>query len=79
MEEVNQLYNEGNKEDAAKALLKYYQNRKRIINPTINLDSITISKQEQEWADKALEHTFYVHDGYEPFNYGKSINWQSGR
>lgn len=76
LEEVNQLYNEGNKEDAAKALLKYYQNRKRIINPTINLDSITISKQEQEWADKALEHTFYVHDGYEPFNYGKSINWQ---
>lgn len=76
LEEVNRLYNEGNKEDAAKALLKYYQNRKSIINPTINLDSITISKQEQEWADEALKHTFYVHDGYRPFNYGKDINWQ---
>lgn len=76
LEEVNRLYNEGNKEDAAQALLKYYQNRKSIINPAINLDSITISKQEQEWADEALKHTFYVHDGYRPFNYGKDINWQ---
>ena len=76
LEEVNRLYHEGNEEDAAKALLKYYQNRKSIINPTINLDSISISKQEQEWADEALEHTFYVHDGYRPFNYGKDINWQ---
>lgn len=76
LEEVNRLYNEGNKEDAAQALLKYYQNRKSIINPAINLDSITISKQEQEWADEALKHTFYVHDGYQPYNYGKNIDWQ---
>lgn len=77
MEKVKDLYEQGKEEAAAQALLDYYRNRTGIVNPAIDLNHITVSKREQQWADEALEHTFYVHDGYQPaFNYGKDINWQ---
>lgn len=63
--------------EAARSLLSYYRNRDGIVNPALNLENLTISKREQQWADEALEHTFYAHDGYQPaFNYGKDINWR---
>ena len=38
---------------------------------------MTISKEEQQWADDGLKHTFFVHKGYQPsYNYGEDINWQ---
>ena len=62
---------------AAQALLDYYRQRTGIGHPDINLKNIKISKEEQKWADDALEHTFFVHKGYQPsYNYGKDINWQ---
>ena len=74
---VKDLYGQGNSEAAAQALLEYYRNRTGVVNPAIDLNHLTLSKREQQWADDALEHTFYVHDGYQPaFNYGKDINWQ---
>lgn len=77
LEKVKELYEQGKKEAAAQALLKYYRNRTGVVNPAIDLNNITINKREQQWADEALEHTFYVHDGYQPaFNYGKDINWK---
>lgn len=64
-------------EEAASALLDYYRHREAIIHPDLNLNNIYISKEEQKWADDALDHTFFVHKGYQPsFNYGKDINWQ---
>lgn len=76
LETVKRLHYEGKNEAAAQALLKYYHNRKNIVNPTIDLSHIDINEREQQWADEALEHKFYVHDGYQPsFNYGKDINW----
>lgn len=77
LEKVKAFYKEGAKEDAAQALLDYYRNRTGVVNPAIDLEHLTIGKREQQWADEALEHTFYVHDGYQPaFNYGKDIDWQ---
>ena len=77
LEKVKALHQEGKDEDAAKALLAYYRARTNIKTPDINLKHITISKEEQKWADDALQHTFFVHKGYQPsFNYGKDINWQ---
>lgn len=43
---------------AAQALLDYYRQRTGIGHPDINLKNIKISKEEQKWADDALEHTF---------------------
>ena len=61
---------------AAEALLTYYRQRTGIVNPMLCLQRLTVSKRERQWADDALEHTFYVHDGYQPsFNYGKDIDW----
>lgn len=74
---VKQYYNRGDNKAAAAALLDYYRHRTTVVNPDIDLDNVTVSEKEQRWADEALEHTFYVHDGYQPsFNYGKDIDWQ---
>lgn len=64
-------------ETAAQELLNYYRSRTGITHPDIDLKNLTISKEEQKWADDALEHTFFVHKGYQPsYNYGKDINWE---
>lgn len=62
---------------AARSLLDYYRHRDGIRHPDIDLNHLTISEEEQRWADDALEHTFFVHKGYQPsYNYGKDIDWQ---
>lgn len=77
LEKVKELHQAGNNEEAAKALLDYYRARTDVRTPDIDLNKIKISKQEQKWADDGLEHTFFVHKGYQPsFNYGEDINWQ---
>ena len=77
LEKVKALHEEGKDEDAAKALLDYYRARTNVKSPDIDLQNLKISKQEQKWADDGLEHTFFVHKGYQPsYNYGKDINWQ---
>ena len=77
LEKVKALHEEGKDEDATKALLDYYRARTNVKSPDIDLQNLKISKQEQKWADDGLEHTFFVHKGYQPsYNYGKDINWQ---
>lgn len=77
LEEAKGYYNEGKEDKAVQVLLQYYRSRKGIQNPAMDMSGITIGEREQKWADEALEHTFYVHDGYQPsFNYGKDINWR---
>ena len=77
LEKVKELHSQGKDADAASALLEYYRARKNVKAPEVNVDKITISKDEQKWADEALEHTFFAHKGYQPsFNYGQDIDWQ---
>ena len=77
LEQVKTLHAEGRDSAAAAALLEYYRGRD-IKTPEIqDINKVKISKKQQKWADEALEHTFYVHDGYQPsFNYGEDIDWQ---
>lgn len=77
LEQVKALHQQGNDQEAAQALLRYYQARTNVQIPDINLKDLRISKQEQKWADDGMEHTFFVHNGYQPsYNYGKDINWE---
>ena len=54
LEKVKALHQEGKDEDAAKALLDYYRARTNVKTPDINLNKVTISKEEQQWADDGL-------------------------
>lgn len=64
-------------EAASKALLQYYRLRHKVSSPYVDLKNTSLSKEEQRWADEALEHRFFVHVGYQPsYFYGKDINWQ---
>ena len=77
LKKVKDACNNGNMEDATRFLLEYYRVRKGVVNPAVDLKNISVSKTEQQWADDALEHTFFAHKGYLPaYNYGKDINWQ---
>lgn len=77
LEEVKKACDNQKWDVAAQALLDYYRNRTFVIHPDIDLNNVTISEEEQKWADDALKHTFFVHKGYQPsFNYGKDINWE---
>lgn len=77
LEVVKELYRKGKSTDAATALLDYYRNRTGIKHPDIDLNKVSLSKQEQQWADDGLKHIFFVHYGYQPsYFYGDDINWQ---
>lgn len=77
LEKVKALHQQGQDQEAAKALLAYYKSRTTVKTPDLNLKKLSISKEEQKWADDGLEHTFFVHKGYQPsYNYGKDINWE---
>lgn len=77
LEKVKTACSQQKWDEAAQELLNYYRSRTTITHPDIDLKNLTISKEEQKWADDALEHTFFVHKGYQPsYNYGKDINWE---
>ncbi len=77
LERVKSFHEKGQDKEAALALLEYFRQRTNVKSPDIDLEQLKIGKEEQKWADEALEHTFFVHKGYQPsFNYGKDIDWQ---
>ena len=78
MEDVKALHQQGNDLEAAQALLKYYRTRTGVRTIDVNDPTkVTISAEQQKWADEALEHTFFVHKGYQPsYNYGADIDWR---
>ncbi len=78
LEKVKQAHQNGDDETAAADLLEYYRGRKDICTPDIrNVKKVKINKEQQKWADDALQHTFFVHKGYQPsFNYGEDIDWR---
>lgn len=79
LETVKALHSQGDDAAAAAALLAYYRERtcvKAPEFPNLATKKVHISKTQQQWADEALNHQFYVHDGYQPsYNYGEDIDW----
>ena len=72
LEKVKTACDAGDTLRAAEELLAYYRSRTGVSTPDLDLEHLSLSERERGWADDALEHTFYVHDGYQPpFNYGK--------
>ena len=66
LEQVKRAYYEDKLETAANELLKYYRKRTHVVNPFLDLANVTITPIEQGWADDAMQHTFFVHKGYQP-------------
>jgi len=81
LEKVAQLYQAGQYDDAAKALLSYYRNRKTVKHPDFNVGDEArfrgkdIGKANQLKADNALLHKFQPQKGYGYYDYGTDINW----
>lgn len=73
LEKVKEHYEAKNYYYAAHELLKYYRNRSDINNPNVNLINPTISTFDQNVADQALEHRFYVRNFKEKEENGKEI------
>lgn len=77
LEKVEACCAAGDYDAAASALLDYYRSRKGIATPEIPSPSkVSISASQQKMADDALEHRFFVTDGYEVYFYGDDINWR---
>ena len=78
LETVKSLHSEGKNPEAAEALLKYYKERQGIRTPEIkDISKVKINKEQQRWADDAMQHIFFAHKGYQPsFHYGDDINWK---
>ena len=78
LEQVKIAHQSGDDQAAAAALLEYYRNRKDISTPEIqNVAKVKINKEQQKWADEALEHKFFSHKGYQPsYFYGDDIDWK---
>lgn len=78
LEKVKCLHAEGKDSLAAEELLTYYKNRTGFVTTDIkNVKKVKINKEQQQWADDAMQHTFFVHKGYQPsFNYGEDIDWK---
>ncbi len=82
LEKVKELVAKKKYDQASNALLSYYKKRSDIRHPDYNKEDKgrffgkPLSKDNQEKADKGLEHQFFVHKGYGFFDYGKDINWQ---
>ena len=76
LEEVFKLHQSGKDQEATEALLQYFKKRTSVINPEVNLERIHISSEEQQYADDAMDHKFFSHEGFKPsLFYGKDINW----
>ncbi len=78
LEKVKADHGKGDDAAAACDLLEYYRARQDIRTPEIrDVSKVRINKEQQQWADDALNHTFFVHYGYQPsFNYGEDIDWK---
>jgi heparinase III protein len=77
LEKVDVYHRKGEDSLAAVALLDYYRNRTGVKSIGADMTKVTLSETERRRADDALQHIFYVHDGYQPsFFYGKDINWE---
>ena len=75
LEKVDSAVKAGNEKLAAELLLDYYKTRAEVKCPYLDVSAEPISKDEQKWADDALEHKFFVHAAYPSYFYGDDIDW----
>lgn len=73
LEKVKEYYEANEYYYASYELLKYYRNRSDINNPNINLINPTITAFDQNVADQALTHRFYVRNFKEKDENGKEV------
>ncbi len=73
LEKVKEYYEANEYYYAAHELLKYYRNRSDVSNPNINLINPSITAFDQNIADQALEHRFYVRNFKEKEENGKEV------
>lgn len=78
LEKVKAACEAGDTTLASAELLDYFKARKGIVTTDIkDATKVKITKEQQQWADDALQHTFFVHKGYQPsYNYGEDIDWK---
>ncbi|WP_154647936.1 heparin-sulfate lyase HepC [Pedobacter arcticus] len=81
--QVKTYYLAGKADKAIESLLVYYKTRKNIIHPDLTVNASTgkpivgtLAETDLKRANDALNHTFFVMNGYPAFDYGKDINWQ---
>lgn len=73
LERVKAQYEQKQYYYAACELLTYYRNRGHVQNPNIDLLTPTISENEQNIADQALERRFYIRNFKEGVSNGKEV------
>lgn len=72
MEEVKTFHEKGEDREAAKALLAYYRAR---ANTGIS-GKVSLSEEEEHWANDAVKHIFYVRGvRQDSLFYGEDIDW----
>lgn len=77
LEKVQSLHAAGDDAAAASALLAYYRERGGATPEIPDAKRVRIGAIQQKWADDALEHRFFVMDGYQPsYFYGDDIDWR---
>lgn len=78
LEKVQALHRQGDDAGAAVALLDYFRCRENASTPEIpDASTVRIDSVRQRQADEALEHRFFVMDGYQPsYFYGDDIDWK---
>lgn len=81
--EVKTYYLAGDSTKAIQSLLAYYKTRRNIVHPDLKVNASTgkpvvgpLAETDLKRANDALQHIFFVMNGYPPFDYGKDINWQ---
>lgn len=87
LEKVKEQYVQRQYYHAACELLTYYRNRANVVNPNIDLMTPTTSPAEQNMADQALQHRFYIRnfkestangvDTYYSFDNNGKIDWET--
>ncbi len=76
LEQTARLWAQRDTLAAARALLDYYKGRNFVTHPDLDPRNVTITEEEQKWADDGMKHVFFVHYGYQPsFFYGEDIDW----
>jgi heparan-sulfate lyase len=77
LDKVKEAVNAHNTTEAIQQLFLYYQHRTGVKQPELNMKKLKLSAFDRKIADESLQHTFYVHKGYQPsYNYGQDINWK---
>lgn len=62
---------------AAERLLEYYRQAKAFVHPSFDINNVTVSDQDQLWADNGMQHIFQSVKGFDPLCYDR-LNEETG-